>query len=238
MKRQARQAERAADAAGIGWPRAGAVCVDLSAPLDAATPVYPGDPPFALTWHARLAQTGANLGRLDLGLHTGTHVDAPLHVLDGGASVDALGLEALSGPAVAFDVPKGPGQDILAADVPDTAIQPGDIVLFRTGWEERASTPRFFEGQWPGLRVDAVDKLRAAGAKAIGGDFPSVDSPEGISAGFLAHRRALAAGIPVIEALVHLDRVVGRRFYFVGLPLRVLGGDASPIRAMAVLSPD
>ena len=75
-----------------------------------------------------------------------------------------------------------------------------------------------------------------AGAKAIGGDIVSADSPTAISEGAPAHKRALAAGMPIFEALVNLKEVVGRRFLFIGLPLRIEGGEASPIRAVALIS--
>jgi kynurenine formamidase len=151
--------------------------------------------------------------------------------------IASLPLHLFVGTAVAFGVPKGPGQDITASDVAACDIHPGDIVLFRTGWEELAGTPRFFAEEWPGLTVGAVDLLLSLHVKALGGDSPSADSPRAlVGQDAPAHRQLLAAGVPIFEALVNLEMVVGKRFVFVGVPLKLEGAEASPVRAIAVLS--
>ena len=209
--------------------------VDLSALLNGRTPVYPSDPPLRLAWHARCSEGGCNVGRIETTLHAGTHVESPLHYADNGTDIASLPLHLFAGTAVAFDAPKEPGQSIAAGDVPAEEIRPGDIVLFRTGWEERAGTARFYADEWPGFGADAVEALLDLRVKALGGDIPSVDSPLALGKGAPAHRRLLAAGVVVFEALVNLRAVAGRRFTFVGLPLRLEGAEASPVRAMAVL---
>ena len=108
-------------------------------------------------------------------------------------------------------------------------------MLVYTGWEERSCTPRFFEGEWPGFAPDTVDMLVGKRVKAIGGDIASADGPAAIRRGSLAHKKAMAAGLPIFEALVNLGQVAGRRFHFVGLPLKLEGCEASPIRAIAIL---
>ena len=222
--------------AGIGWIGAsGARIVDLSAPLNAQTAVFPGDPPYRLDWHTRIRDSGWNLSRLETGLHVGAHVDAPLHAFDSGADIASMPLERFVGEALAIATPKQPGEDITPADLAGADVRPGDIVLFYTGWETRSGTPRFFEGAWPGVSVELVDTLIGLGAKAIGGDFASLDSPAALERGAPAHRRALSAGLPVFEALVNLREVAGRRFLFVGLPLRLEGAEGSPERAIAIL---
>jgi len=118
--------------------------VDLTAPLYPGMPVYPGDPPLQFRWHARLAETGCNLGWIGTSLHAGTHVDAPLHYLEGGASVAELSLARCVGPGVALEVLVGAGQDISPEDIPGDRIRPGDVVLIRTGWEERVGTAGYF----------------------------------------------------------------------------------------------
>ena len=71
--------------------------------------------------------------------------------------------------------------------------------------------------------------------KAIGGDIASADSPAAIRGGSPAHKAAARAGLPIFEALINLKEVAGKRFVFIGLPLRIEGSEASPIRAVAVL---
>jgi kynurenine formamidase len=170
-----------------------------------------------------------------MGLHAGTHVDVPLHFLPGGRDVTQLPPELFFGPAVAIDSPKGPGEDITPRDLAGCDIREGDIVLFRTGWEARMHTQAFFREEWPGFTAEAVRSLVARKVKAIGGDIASADSPAGIARGAPAHKAALEAGLPIFEALVNLDRVVGRRFTFIGLPLLISGAEASPVRALALL---
>ncbi len=86
-----------------------------------------------------------------------------------------------------------------------------------------------------GFSEAAARQLVDLGAAAVGLDSPSADSPRAIAAGFPAHKKLLAAGIPIFEALVNLRRVCGRRFLFAGLPLRIEQADASPVRAVAIL---
>ena len=121
------------------------------------------------------------------------------------------------------------------SDIQGADIRAGDIVLFRTGWETRVSSPAFFEGQWPGLHPQLMEELIRRGVKAVGGDVASADSPAAIAAGAPAHKLAARAEMPIFEALVNMDRVVGRRFSFIGFPLKLENGEASPIRAIALL---
>jgi kynurenine formamidase len=212
---------------------------------------YPTDPSFHRTVHSDFAAGGAEsaeyrgaesaeyrgalVSRIEMGTHIGTHVDAPLHVRPGAPSISALPLSRFLGRAIALERLKAPGQNLEPSDLEGAGIQENDIVLFRTGWEERAGSPRFFEGEWPGISPACAEALAARKVKAIGLDSPSADGPRGISAGFVSHKLLLDAGIPLFEALVNLKQIVGRRFFFIGLPLGIDQGDASPVRAIALL---
>ena len=209
--------------------------IDLSTPLGDSTVHYPTDPPFRRGVHTDFTTGGSLVSRLDMGAHIGTHVDAPLHVLQGAPAISDLPVGRFLGEAVAVDAPREPGTDIQPADFENAGLRRGDIALFRTGWEERSGTPRFFQGEWPGFSPAAVERLLAIGVTAVGLDSPSADSPGAIAAGFVSHKRLLAAGVPIFEALVNLRSVVGRRFLFIGLPLRIEQGEASPVRAVAIL---
>lgn len=216
-------------------PAGQAKIVDLTAPLGDKAEWYPTDPPFSLTWHSRFKDDGVNVSILSMGPHTGSHVDAPLHFLEEGVDVASMAPGNFVGEAIAIEAPKQPGEDIVPADLDGADIREGDIVLFHTGWERRAGTPQFFQDEWPAFSPEAIDALVAAKVKAIGGDIASTDSPRAIKEGCPAHKKALAAGLPIFEALANLGAVVGRRFFFIGLPLRIEGGEASPVRAIAML---
>ena len=209
--------------------------VDLTLRLDENTPHYPSDPGFKKSWYLDFDAAGVRVSLLELGAHTGTHVDAPWHFLKDGADILGMPLGSFLGEAVAISLPKLPGENIDANDLSRADIREGDIVLFSTGWEQRAGTSDFFADEWPGLTSEALDVLISKRVKAVGGDFPSLDSPSSLKNGCPAHKKALSAGMPVFEALVNMHRLVGRRFFFIGLPLKLRSGEASPIRAIAIL---
>jgi len=233
-------AELAEDTAKIAFlggrfsPGTGRI-IDLSVPLSEDTPFYPTDPPYRKSWHVAFQDANANVSRIEFGPHLGTHVDAPLHFIDRGTDIASMAPDRFFGEAVAIDAPRGPGENIRPEDVLGADIHPGDIVLFRTGWEERSGARGFFEGEWPGFTPDAIEALIAKKVKAIGGDMPSADSPKAIASGAPAHKRALARGLPIFEALTNMGEVVGRRFFFIGLPLRLENVEASPVRAIALI---
>ena len=213
--------------------------VDLSLLLNERTPCYPTDPRIARHWHTHFDEQGFCVSKLEMGAHSGTHVDAPLHFLGAAfPDVTQMGLHLFMGEAIALDRPKNPGEDLTVGDLQGADIRRGDIVLFRTGWDKRAGTPAFFEDEWPGMEAALVEELGRRGVKATGGDIASADGPSAIAAGAAAHKAAGRAGMPVFEALVNLDQVVGRRFFFVGLPLKLEGCEASPIRAVAIVASD
>jgi kynurenine formamidase len=210
--------------------------VDLTAVLNHQIPCYPGDPPFAKSWHVPFTEHGFCVSKLEMGAHSGTHVDAPLHFL-GEAFPDVAGmpLQSFIGEALELERLKLPGEDLSVADLAGADVRSGDIVLFRTGWDKRFGSPAFFQDEWPGLQASLVEELIRRGVKAIGGDIPSVDSPAALAAGAPAHKMAGRAGMPIFEALVNLEQVAEQRFFFLGLPLKLQDGEASPIRAVALL---
>lgn len=209
--------------------------VDLTMPLDENAHCFPDDPPYIMTRHTKMEIDDYNLSKLEMGAHSGSHVDAPLHFIENGLDITSLPLECFIGPAVAIDCPKEPGETVRPKDLDGADIREHDIVLFRTGWEERSCTPRFFDLNWPALSVEVVEALITKKVRATGGDIASADNCADIKAGPVAHRKALGAGIPIYEALINMKEVVGRRFTFIGLPLKLVGCEASPVRAIAIL---
>ena len=210
--------------------------VDLTAPLNDRTACYPTDPPFTKSWHVHFGDHGFCVSKLEMGAHSGTHVDAPRHFLGEGYPdiVDIPIIRAI-GQAIAVERPKEAGEDLDIGDLAGADLLSGDIVFFRTGWDKRSGSPAFFQDEWPGVHPSLVEELIRRGVKAIGGDFASVDSPAALAAGAPAHKLAGRAGMPIFEALVNLDQVAGQRFFFIGLPLKLEGCEASPIRAVALL---
>ncbi|HET6362033.1 MAG TPA: cyclase family protein [Gemmatimonadota bacterium] len=227
---------RSAAAGSGGW-------IDVSRPVADGTAVWPGDPP----WRYRLAASIAggdlaNVGEVSGTTHTGTHVDAPLHVDPDGAAIDGLPLEIFAGPSVLLDV-SADGDRIESGEIeaalrafeaaiggtraPDRTVEGDDPIerlLLRTGCDWSAGFPT----RWRALSAEAAKWCGARGLRLVGTDAPSVD-PEASTA-LDAHRALAASGVVILEGLM-LAGIEPGRYALVAFPLRWIGADASPVRA-------
>jgi kynurenine formamidase len=169
--------------------------------------------------------------------HTGTHVDAPYHMLAEGEAIDRLGLERFYGPAVLADVSdRDPGIAIDQESIEAALCQNGldllhDDMLIVRCWSEQRDDPGFTSAR--GFLPEVGPWLVEKGIKALGVDLPYVDHPADRS--FPVHIALFRAGIPIYENLTCLDQLPKTRFTFVGLPLPLTGGGGSPVRAMAIV---
>lgn len=218
--------------------------VDLSHPVAGGMPVYPGDPPVMVRPGLTLAEHGVNVCALELGSHTGTHVDAPVHVLAGAESLDDLPLDRFRGPLVLLDARgRAPGSAI-GADLLDTvgagvraALRPGSVAVVVTGWSAKWGTDAYPDH--PFLTTDLAQALLGLGIRTVGVDTFSPDATPGD--GTLPVHLALAGAAAVIaENLAVPDRLLdvqasGARLRIDLMPLRIAGGDGSPVRALAVV---
>jgi kynurenine formamidase len=214
--------------------------IDLSIPIDAATPVSPGEPEPRVSTAATLAADGYNASRLELGSHSGTHCDAPYHVLANGLRLEELPLERFVGPGVLVDAldlePRTPlGWDRLAPHEAD--LQPGAIVLLRTGWAARRHHPTYLEH--PYLDGDACARLLSLGVRTIGIDAPSLDETlpaDSDRAARRCHQAVARAGGVIVENLTNLGALEGLKHPLVSvLPLHIPGADGAPTRAVAMI---
>jgi arylformamidase len=202
--------------------------IDVSVPVRTGMIVYDGDPQVRVERVTEIARGDlANLSRMELGTHTGTHVDAPLHFADGGAGADRLPLDALIGPAVVADALGAQG-DIDAAALAALGLPAGtERLLLRTRngdlWEERA-----FTRDYVGVADDAARELVAMGVRLLGIDYLSI-APSADPAP--THRVLLEAGVVIVEGL-DLRKAPPGRYDLVCLPLRLEGADGAPARAL------
>jgi arylformamidase len=202
--------------------------VDISTPLRAGMPVWPGDPPLRLERVAAIGSGDAyNLTAISGCLHTGTHVDAPLHYLDGGAGVERMPLDAATGAARVIGIRDATA--IRLAELGPHRIRRGERVLFKTANSARAGRFAEFFEDYVYLARDAAEHLAARGVRAVGIDALSIGSPE--EEGDDVHRILLAAGVWIIEGL-ELAHVHAGRYEMVCLPLHIPGADGAPARAM------
>lgn len=205
--------------------------VDLSHRLDDRTPAYPGDPAVRLSPARSLERDGYRVQHLHLGTHSGTHVDAPAHVVEHGIGVDALPLHLLVGPAVVVDLrdlgPREPvGWERLAA-----YARPGRMLVLHTGWDRFWGSVRYEDH--PYLDAEAAWELVTVGVRTIGVDALSIDETGGED--LPAHEALLGAGGVVVENLTNLAALDHPEPVLSVLPLPLRGGDGSPVRAVALL---
>lgn len=203
---------------------------DLSLEIKNELPTYPGDPTVKLKPKIKYKDKGYNVTSVCFGTHSGTHVDAPLHLLDRGKEINKLPLNMFYGEALFCEILKEKNEKIIEKDFKNIDIRSGDILIVRTGWEKNAYKENYFTG-FPYFDEKLADYLIEKGIKALGADIPSVDGPEQ-NAKF--HKKMLACPIPLFEALVNLEKVVGQRMIFSALPLRIDKADGSPVRAVAI----
>ena len=196
--------------------------IDISMPLHKNMAVWPGDRPFRYTLDATLQQDGANVGAVELSLHAGTHVDAPYHYDDFGKSIDTLPIDLFVGEVAIFDATAGWSADLLSS-IDWSRIE---RVFFKTTTER---APMTFSPQYEAVPLLIVEALRERGVRVIGTDAPSVDAFDAHD--LPVHHACKEAGMYIIENL-QLQRVTQGVYDFIGLPLAIQGGDASPIRAI------
>ena len=217
--------------------------IDLSMPLLAGMPVYPGDPPVAVETVKHIGHDGFQLTRISLGCHSGTHVDAPRHFISNGETVDQLPLERLIGPGRLVEIRPDPEGQIDLLSLSADQVKPGDCLLIATGWHADAATDL---ASCPAFSPGSSQYLVSLGIRLIGTDLPTVveRSVDCCLPFDLMHRILLGAGIPIVENLVSLDQLAaairhhGDSFEFFAAPLTIAGSEGSPVRAYARIRHD
>jgi len=208
----------------------GARIHDISRPVSRGIPVWPGDTEYDFGFVARIADGAAvNVGRVTMSVHTGSHVDAPLHFEDGEADVASVPLERYLGPCVVADV-RPAGRGIHPADLPSglgEALEGAPRLLLRSYGER----PGGFDEGMAHATPQLAAWLAERGVVLLGLDTDSMDAFE--SKELPAHKALLAAGIAILEG-IDLSRVAPGTYDLVALPLRLTGADASPVRAVLV----
>jgi kynurenine formamidase len=163
--------------------------------------------------------------------HLGTHVDAPRHYVKGGKTTAEVDLSRFCGKAVcvaADDFPREGEYDINPLlERNKTLIETGDILIVFTGYEKLVGTPEYFK--FPNFADNTGAALESRGIRGIGFDSPSISLGNNN-----AHQEVLGREISIIESLINLAPLVGRRFFFSALPLKFEDGDGSPVRAVAI----
>lgn len=202
---------------------------DLTHTIRNDMPVYPGTEQPQLTTACTIEEAGYRETLLHMFSHTGTHMDAPAHMLLDGAPLDSYDADKFTGTAVVVDC-RGEA-DISLPLLKRYDLDGVDFVLFCTGWDKKWGTPDYYEG-FPCLTPDAAAYLATLSLKGVGEDSISLD-PCG-SVDFPNHITLLRADFVNTENLTGLDALIGRRFTFVTLPLKFENSDGCSCRAIAM----
>jgi arylformamidase len=206
---------------------------DVSVPLSAKTPTYPGDPGIEISaWKSLANGDSANVSLIHLGAHTGTHVDAPSHFIKDAAGVESLPLEVLIGEVQVIEVPSE--VIIIDGSFVKEHCQPGsERVLFKTRnssfWSGDAPV---FHADFTHLDLGAAQELMSQGVRLVGIDYLSIERFK--SKNHETHLAFLSQQVVILEGL-DLRQISAGSYELICLPLRVAGGNGDGAPARVVL---
>jgi arylformamidase len=203
--------------------------IDVSVTVRHGMPNWPGDPPIYLE-RAKDIRRGddANVSHVAMGVHTGTHMDAPLHFIHGADGLDTMPLEAIIGEARVIEI-SHPSR-ITTEELRAHRLRPGERVLFRTSNSELCWSRDSFMEDFVSIALDAAAHLVESRVRTVGVDYLSVGSYLGDD-GPVVHRTLLEAGIWIIEGL-DLSAVRAGYYEMVCLPVKMHESDGAPARAI------
>jgi arylformamidase len=196
--------------------------IDISWPIESGMVVYPKNPTVSL----KHANAESYLTEIKMGSHTGTHVDAPGHVLKGGTTVEKLALKFFVGPCRVLDMTKV-ANGISLADVKQARVKRGERILVKTKNSSRPDNKFFSDFIY--LRGEAADYLAKVGVTLFGIDYLSIKKRGSVD--HRAHTSLLKKKIPIIEGL-RLRSVRPGKYFLIATPLKLVKTDGSPIRAV------
>src|SRR2546421_3502234 len=202
--------------------------IDVSVPLRSGMVHWPDNPPVSIERMLDIERSDvANVSKLSMGAHTGTHMDAPLHFFRTGKGLDAMPLTATIGRTRVIEI-RDP-ESIKPEELRPYQIQRGERVLFKTRNSTRCWHTDDFVEDFVYIAQEAARYLAAQEVQTIGVDYLSVGGffKDGVE----THQALLAAGIWIIEGL-NLSRVEPGRVEMICLPLKIEGSDAAPSRAI------
>ncbi len=190
---------------------------DATHPLSEGGYAYPGDPEIVFE---PKTIGGIQITGIRMGSHSGTHVDAPLHYLPDGQSIDQIPPDLCMGPCLVLNTPKGP----LSGDITATPLAGTSRLILCSGWSPT------YPDDYGYLTEEGARRVVERGISVIGTDAPSIESPEGDGS---VHRILLGSGVVIIE-LLRLDAIPEGVYMMVALPLLLKGIDGSPARVLLI----
>lgn len=194
--------------------------IDLTQRFDDNMPVYPGDAKPELKEISTVAKDGFGHFWISTGMHVGTHIDAPLHFIEGGKKLSEFPVEKFIGRGVLVEY-----SSTMSAH--SRQIQSGDIILIYSGMDKKFREAEYYSNS-PGLTEEFARELVKAGVKMVGMDMNGPDKEP-----FNVHKILLGAEVLIIENLTNLDQLVGvKNFEVIALPAKY-DTEAAPARVIA-----
>jgi arylformamidase len=205
-----------------------AAWIDVSVTVRDGMPHWPDNPPIVMQRAMELIRGHAcNLSHVAMGVHTGTHIDAPVHFIHQAAGVDEMPLAATMGPARVIEITDQ--REITADELRGHSLQAGERVLFRTSNSPRCWQADRFVEDFVYISEQAAEHLAGIRVRTVGVDYLSVGGYH--ADGAKIHRILLSAGIWIIEGL-DLSAVGAGRYEMICLPVKLHGSDGAPARAL------
>jgi len=202
--------------------------IDISVPIRDAMVHWPSDPPVSIK-RVKDIEKGdtANLSVISMGAHSGTHVDAPIHFLKQGQGIDNIPIDTLVGRARVIEI-RDP-ESIKPEELVGHRIRRGERILFKTRNSSHVWQKDEFVEDFVFISDNAADFLVDCGVRLVGVDYLSVGSFK--HGGSYVHKTFLSGGVCTIEGL-DLSNVIPGKYDLICLPLRIVGGDGAPARAI------
>ena len=207
---------------------------DLSVDVKTNMPCWPTNPLVRVDPIGLLARDGYAVEKYESVTHTGTHIDAPYHMIDGGRTVDKIPLEQIIGSGYCIR------PDIEGTEIHGSALEKvwrpeydGNIILVNTGWSKKRGYTEEFQYKFPGFSSDAVDFLLKHHPRLLGIDTLGIDPYD--HADFRVHKALLAKDMAFIEDLTNLEQLTpGKEYFVIALPLKLYGASGSMARVVAL----
>jgi arylformamidase len=204
---------------------------DISVGISPDMPVWPGDHPVILEQFKAIEDGEiANVSRLEGTVHIGTHVDAPRHFIDGGASIEDLSLKILTGPVYVAELKKNSVIDAEALEDAGIPPQTKRVLLKTRNSKLWANKVKEFRTDYVGLNTKGAQWLVQRGVQLVGTDYLAIAVYDDL---VTTHRVLLGSGIVVVEGL-DLRGVKTGHYLLYCLPLKLLGSEGAPARAILV----
>lgn len=198
--------------------------IDLTMPIDEKTPVFPGDPKQEIKKFATIKKNGWNEKRLTFNSHFSTHIDAPFHMIEDGKKLTDFPIETFIGDAIVIEA-----RNKVKIEPDLSKVRKNDIVFFFTGHTDKAYTDEFFKNN-PVISIRTSQELIKKKIKIVGLDSYSPDNEP-----FEVHKLLFKHDILIVENLVNLGKLNGKRFKCFILPLKIKNADGAPCRVIGIL---